>query len=57
MILLWICSEICLEMGISLAVNIGQIISRKHRLGADNKLYRKEYVCLDSIKREQIGSD
>ena len=49
MIFLWICSEICLEMGIFSAISIGQIIYRKHRLGADDTLYCKSVYAWTPI--------
>mgnify|MGYP004578281437 FL=1 len=54
MILLWICSEICLKMGIFSAISIGQIIYRKHRLGADNTLYCKSVYAWTLIGESRI---
>ena len=39
----------CLEMGIFSAISIGQIIYRKHRLGADNTLYCKSVYDLQRM--------
>ncbi len=54
MILLWICSEICLEMGIFSAISIGQTIYRKHRLGADDTLYCKSVYAWTPIGESRL---
>ena len=54
MIFLWICSEICLEMGIFSAISIGQTIYRKHRLGADDTLYCKSVYAWTPIGESRL---